>query len=186
MPFGGAEALQLAVTQSNFDGALDHRDRRRNSAFGAHDRLDSPGRLDVLRIGHSVRDDGRFQRNDRAPGGKRLAHLRADIDHCQFGLPVHRRNAGHSSPRFARLRISAAVPKVQGSASCVLTITLVSRPSRRRFDGDDVADAVRKTLPLLAAVLGRREHRAEIEHETVRILVISRRWSGRRCPPGRG
>src|SRR6185436_4221678 len=39
-------------------------------------------------------------------------------------------------------------------------------------DGDDVADDVREALPRRKPVLGRREHRAEIQDEAVGILVI--------------
>ena len=40
-----------------------------------------------------------------------------------------------------------------------------------RMDRHEVADPVREPLTLLAAILGRRKHRAEIEHRAIRILM---------------
>ena len=56
----------------------------------------------------------------------------------------------------------------------------------RRLHADDVAELVGKPLPRRATILGRREHRTEIEDETVRILVVRCRSSGEPGPPGRG
>ncbi len=46
------------------------------------------------------------------------------------------------------------------------------RPEPRRGDGDDVARVVGEALPRRVAVLHRREHRAEEQHQPVRILVV--------------
>src|SRR6266498_4210562 len=46
------------------------------------------------------------------------------------------------------------------------------RAERWRRHGDDVADDVREALPRREPVLCRREHRAEEQHEAVRILMV--------------
>src|SRR5690554_3852207 len=46
------------------------------------------------------------------------------------------------------------------------------RAQRRRGDGDAVADVMGEALALAVAVLDRREHGAEEQHEAVRVLVV--------------
>ena len=46
------------------------------------------------------------------------------------------------------------------------------RAQRRRRHRDDVADDVGEALPLGVPVLGRREHRAEEQHEAVGVLMV--------------
>ena len=53
------------------DRAADHRDGRGRRAIVAHHLLDGPRGLQIGRIGHAVRDDGRFERNDGHAGTAR-------------------------------------------------------------------------------------------------------------------
>ena len=57
--------------------------------LGADDVLDLGGHLHVLRIGHSVADDGRFKGDDGAPVVQRLT------DHLGIVLPVDDRDRSH-------------------------------------------------------------------------------------------
>jgi hypothetical protein len=57
----------------------------------AHDRLDGVRHLDVLRIGHSVANDGRLERDDRTAGLHRLANIVSDVNdrfHASSSTPT--------------------------------------------------------------------------------------------------
>src|SRR6476620_5156492 len=72
-------------------------------------------------------------RDDDAPQGANhvvQAHRPMEEERLTLALPFVKDDPPYSSPRFARLRISAPVPKVQGSASAQCTTTFESRPSR--------------------------------------------------------
>ena len=80
--------------------------------------------------------------------------------------------------RRARLRISAPVPKVHGAILSAWLTRLTSAPSFGVGDRHDVADLVREALARAVAVLGRREHRAEEQHQAVRDTGGSGRSPG--------
>ena len=74
-----AEALDLAVVEADLQRAVDNCDRRRNRAHRPHRLLDRARGFDILRIGHAMGDDGRFQSDQRLAARARAFDLRREI-----------------------------------------------------------------------------------------------------------
>ncbi len=70
-----AEPLDLLARKAHSQAPVDDRDRRGNGPHLAHRLLDGSRRLDVARVGHAMRDDRRFERDDRPFGRARLGDL---------------------------------------------------------------------------------------------------------------
>jgi hypothetical protein len=66
-----AQQLELFVGQADADLAVDEGDGGRHRAGVADHLLDFACGLHVLRVGHAVRDDGRFEGDDRLAGRAR-------------------------------------------------------------------------------------------------------------------
>ena len=113
-------------------------------------------------------DCGSATRTRRRPIRRRCS-CGEEFGHDAF---LRRKRARQRRPRRARLRISAPAPKVHGADLVGVIDAVDERAELRRRDGDDVADDVREALAGSEAVLGRREHRAQEQHEPVRILVV--------------
>ena len=76
-----------------------------------------------------------------------------------------------SSPRRARLPISAEMPNAQGGKLLAVPHPVDQGAERRRGDRHDVVDVMGEASARGVAVLDRSEHRAEVEGEAVGILV---------------
>ena len=88
------DALEGRLVQPDPHLAVEHGDRGRDRAAGAHRLLDLAGHAHVLGPRQAVGDDRRLQRDDRAPIGDRRRHL--------VGDPQHQRSPVTGAPRPAR------------------------------------------------------------------------------------
>ena len=114
-----SEALELARLETYADAAVEHADRRRNGAGGAHGGVAREPDLDAVRRGEAVRDERRLERDDRVARVERGAHLLGDLDERLHGRQAtasprasgrsgrrpraRGRGRRRSSPRRARL-----------------------------------------------------------------------------------
>jgi hypothetical protein len=88
---GRRETVELCFDETDADDAVDDADRRRDGASGAHALLRLERDLDSLPGGEPVRDEGRLERDDRAPLLERRGDLRRHLDHgIAPSLPTHR------------------------------------------------------------------------------------------------
>ena len=113
-------------------------------------------------------------RSGELAGRRELDHALADREEGFLrARGVRVRVGGHSSPRPARLRISAAGAETPFRAFRGEPDRIAERAELRLADRDHVAGlAWVKPCPGASAVLGRREQRTEEQHEPVRILVM--------------
>ncbi len=73
------EVLQISVRPSPTRNCAVHDgDRRRHGARFADNRLDAAGHVEILRIRHAVRNDGRLERHHGLPGCERVGDFRLD------------------------------------------------------------------------------------------------------------
>ena len=77
-----------------------------------------------------------------------------------------------SNPRRARLRISAATPKLHASHLIGRHHTIDQLSKLRGGYRHDVAGLVREALARRIAILHRREHGAEEQYRAIRIAVM--------------
>ena len=69
-PLAVASWCSCAAREPDVARAVEHGDRGRHGAVGAHDALDLGGHLHVLRERHAVADDRALQRDDGPPVGE--------------------------------------------------------------------------------------------------------------------
>ena len=96
------EALELVVAEPADADAVEHGDRARQRARVAHDRLDGARHLEVFRVRHAVRDDGRLERDDRAVVGDGVADVGADAEVGEIGCGGESEEGEHFEADFAR------------------------------------------------------------------------------------
>ena len=77
---GLAEVVDLFLGKARLQPSADDGDGRGHGARVADDALDLEGGLHVLRVGHTVGNDGGFERHDGLAGGKRLGDLGGNIE----------------------------------------------------------------------------------------------------------
>ena len=92
---GAAQPLDLVTREAGLEAAVQDRTRRRHRAMRAHLGLDGQRRLGVLRPGHAVRNDRRFQCDDRPVGGQRSGNVGMQVQ--QLVHSNHFRQNHHSS-----------------------------------------------------------------------------------------
>ena len=80
------QPLQVLARHADAEAAIHDGDGGGHRAMGAHHILDLARHGEVLRIGHAMGDDGRFQRHDGLACGQRLLHFGTD---GQIGLCAH-------------------------------------------------------------------------------------------------
>ncbi len=78
---GRCEALELARVEADLHPPVEHAHRSRHGARFADPPLRFEGDVETLDPGKAVRDERRFEPDDRAPGVERVAHLRRHLDH---------------------------------------------------------------------------------------------------------
>ncbi len=85
IPLG--QAGEVIVCEPDLDAPVDEGDGGRRCSGLANGSLEQSGRLEVLRMGHAVCDDGRLERDDAPPVAACVGHLfghiekRVDIPH---------------------------------------------------------------------------------------------------------
>ena len=72
---GMAQLFELRIRQANANFAVDDGDGRWHRAAITDDLLDFACSLHVLRVGHTMRNDGGFERHDRFACGTRGEHF---------------------------------------------------------------------------------------------------------------
>ena len=76
---GAAEVVDLFLGKARLQAAADDGDGRGDRARVTDDSLDLERRFDVLRVGHTVGDDGGFERHDGLAGFESLGDLGGDV-----------------------------------------------------------------------------------------------------------
>ena len=94
------EALQLVRRQADPDLAVHDGDGRRHRAIGPHDVLDGARRRDVVGIGHAMRDDRRFQSDQRLAVGLRRRDFVGQDDEIGLRHSENHRSEGAGGAEF--------------------------------------------------------------------------------------
>src|ERR1039458_515959 len=76
---GGGQPLQFGIGKTGANPPANHRDSGRHRASGPHLALQRPRGLQVLRVWHSVGNDGALQRHHRTPALQRPANFRSNL-----------------------------------------------------------------------------------------------------------
>ena len=74
-----AEIFDLLGRKTGLQSAADHGNGGRDGAVIPNDLFDFEGRFNILRIRHTMRDDGAFQGNNRLPGADRFSDFGKNI-----------------------------------------------------------------------------------------------------------
>ena len=99
LPRGDVEASELLLGEPDANLAVEHPDRRRNSAGRPHRRLRLEPDHDALARREAVRDEGRLERHDCAASRERVAHLGAHADHAARSISTKRLSSADGTSR---------------------------------------------------------------------------------------